>query len=57
MLPNNQVRVSTTRVVSQSTSSDITDKFNTAASSETFAFGYEVILMVFAAHPLTTSSL
>lgn len=35
MLPNNQVRTTTKRVVSQSTvSSDITDKFTNAASSK-----------------------
>lgn len=56
MLPNNQVRVPSTRVVSQSTvCSDITDKFTTAASSETLMFGHGVIFMVLAAHLLTTS--
>lgn len=34
MLPNNQVRVSSTRVVSQLVSSDITDKFTKAASGK-----------------------
>ena len=35
MLPNNQVRTTTERVVAQSTvSSDITDKFTKAASSK-----------------------
>ena len=35
MLPNNQVRTTTERVVAQSTvSSDITDKFTNAASSK-----------------------
>lgn len=58
MLPNNQVRVPSTRVVSQSTvSSDITDKFTTAASSETLTFGHGVIFMVLAARMLTTSLL
>ena len=34
MLPNNQVRVSSSRVVSQMVTSDITDKFTKAASSK-----------------------
>lgn len=56
MLPNNQVRVPSTRVVSQSTvSSDITDKFTTAASSETLTFGHGAIFMALAALLLTTS--